>query len=67
MRLAVLILLFRAKCHSQALASPPVETRAERERALADEKVEVAIFWEPGCPFCLRAKEFLAVEAGKAA
>jgi glutaredoxin len=66
MRLALLILLFLATCLSQASASPPVETRSERERALANDKVEVAIFWEPGCPFCLRAKEFLAVEAGKA-
>ena len=26
-------------------------------------KVEIAVFWEPGCPYCQRAKSFLAEQA----
>jgi glutaredoxin len=43
---------------AHAQAPPPRES-------VRPEPVELTIFWEPGCPFCKRAKDFLAPEAAR--
>lgn len=58
MKLWVLLLI----CLVASMNATPVDA-AEPESAKSDAmRVELVIFWEPGCPYCKRAKAFLERE-----
>ena len=55
------VLLF--VCLAALTGTPPADAAEESESAKSNStRVELVIFWEPGCPYCKRAKAFLEQE-----